>query len=183
MVGSNKIDVFILEFYLDSWDGLELLTKRIRQRFPNAIIVLLRIYGVNLIKIGGYGESVKDWAYNHGFRNGFIHDEKFKKEFLKETGADDWKFFTNGEEMFEGYLEKAADNVGAYLLKMPYNECPDGPGGFLEIADRFLADDAYHQSEGKSLIFVSCYIAIKTFSTTLHFIKVATNGLLIRSKP
>ncbi len=164
MVEDNEIDVIILEFYLRSWDGLDILSKRIRQRFPNAIIVFLRIYATNLIYIEGEGISVNDWAHSHGYHRSFLQNEKFKNEFLEEAKRENWKFVHQAIEHrnLDTYLEMIANDVAGYLLKMPYNGRPHGPDGFLEIGKHFLAFDSYHQSEGKRFYVqnVSCGIIL-----------------------
>jgi len=46
IVGSKKFEVILLEFSLDGHDGLELLLKRLRIRYPTAAIIYIHLYSL-----------------------------------------------------------------------------------------------------------------------------------------
>lgn len=126
-------------------DGLALLAKRIRERFPDAIIVILRLWAPDRIwKNGSRSNKVHKWAYANGFKGNYSHNDEFKKLFL-ETAGDGWDFFPHGESLRE-LQESIASDIGAYVVHMPFNSRPDGPNGWLAIADHFLAGDSFHMS-------------------------------------
>ena len=145
MIGDDEFDVIVLEYYMMAGDGLALLARRLRERFPDAIIVILRLWAPDRIWRNGDGsQKVHNWASQNGFGGGFIHDEELKKEFL-ETAGDGWNFFQGGQSLNE-LQESIASDVGAHIVAMPFNARADGPGGWFDIADHFLADDSFHQS-------------------------------------
>jgi hypothetical protein len=81
MIGDDEFDVIVLEYYMMAGDGLALLARRLRERFPDAIIVILRLWAPDRIWRNGDGsQKVHNWASQNGFGGGFIHDEEFKKE-------------------------------------------------------------------------------------------------------
>ena len=142
----DEFDVIILEYYMMAADGLEALAKRIRERFPEAIIVILRLWAPDRIwQNGDRDHKVNKWAYENGFNGNYCHDPDFKKKFLEKAG-DGWDFFPTGETL-KSLQERIATDVGAYIVDMPFSNRADGPGGWMEIADHFLASDSFHMGE------------------------------------
>lgn len=97
-------------------------------------------------------ENVNSWASENGFdESSFIHDKAFHDKFLNEAG-ENWKWWP-GHRNQKGIQEKAVELVGGYLIHMPFNDRPGGPGGWLNIGDELLADDSFHLSlEGHAVI-------------------------------
>lgn len=146
MIGDDHLDVIVLEYYMMAESGLDKLARRARERFPDAIIVILRLWAPDRIwKNGSAADKVHKWAFKNGFQGGFTHNEDFKKTFL-ETAGDGWDFFPEGRYKKE-FQENVASEVGAYIVSMPFNEKADGPDGWLDIADHFLGNDSFHMSD------------------------------------
>lgn len=89
-------------------------------------------------------ESLPSWAHAKGFDKSFIHDKAFHDVYLNE-GGNNWWFWPGSRDQRE-IQEAAAEAVGGYLIQMPYNERPDGPGGWLDIGDKLLSPDSFHPS-------------------------------------
>jgi len=67
--GSEDYDVIVLEYYLRGYDGLYVLAARLRMRYPDAIIIVLRLW--QPVHIGWYENgqlrgSLQDWAVQNG---------------------------------------------------------------------------------------------------------------------
>jgi hypothetical protein len=57
MIGDDEFDVIVLEYYMMAGDGLALLARRLRERFPDAIIVILRLWAPDRIWRNGDGSQ------------------------------------------------------------------------------------------------------------------------------
>jgi len=143
MIGDEEFDVIILEFFMMQ-NGLDVLVTRLRERFPDAIIVILRIWSPDRIwRNHNRREKASSWAHDHGFDKSYVHNKEFKKAFI-ETAGDGWDFFPCEGKV--QYQEDIAAKLGAYLLVQPFNNVAGGAGGWLDIADYFLANDSHHLS-------------------------------------
>ena len=145
MIGNDHLDVVVLEYYMFAGPKLLLLARRLRERFPDLIIIILRLWAPDRIwRNNNRKHKVHTWAVKHGFKGNFTHDEDFKKAFL-ETAGGGWNFFKFGK-IKNHVQETIASEVGAYIVSMPFNEQAGGPGGWLDIADQFLGNDSFHMS-------------------------------------
>ena len=144
MIGEEEYDVIILEYYMHAQEGLLTLAKRVRERFPEAIIIMTRFWGPYMILNHNTDQNLVSWAHDKGFDESFIHNDSFHKLYLREAGEDFWMW--SGSKNQREAQEAAAREAGAYLVKMPFNENADGPGGWLDIGDKLLAPDSFHLS-------------------------------------
>jgi len=144
MIGEEEFDVIVLEYYMHAHEGLLSVAKRVRERFPEAIIIMTRFWGPDRMLHHETYKNLVSWAHDMGFDQSFIHDKSFHELYLKEAGDDFWMW--PGSRNQREIQEAAATAVGAYLVKMPFNEIPDGSGGWLDIGDKFLASDSFHLS-------------------------------------
>ena len=149
MIGdAEDYDVIILEYFMSAEQGLLTLAKRLRERFPDAIIIMTRLWGPYQIRgLNDMTKKLSNWATDNGFGKGYIHDPKFTDLFIK-SGVDNWQymFHKNSKDGRIQYQEDAARVTGSYLIKMPFNERAEGPGGWIEIGDKLLATDSFHLS-------------------------------------
>jgi len=141
MMGDEQYDVIILEYYMFGQEGLIPLAKRIRERYPDAIIVFIRLWGPDRILRKDSHINLPSWARDKGFDSSFIHDKAFHDVYLNE-GGNNW-FFWSGNKNQKEIQEEAVTAVGGYLISMPWNEKPDGPGGWLDIGDNMLANNSF----------------------------------------
>jgi hypothetical protein len=148
MIGdAEDYDVIILEYFMRGPEGVLTLAKRLRERFPDAIIIMTRLWGPYQIQNKHVHENISAWATDNEFGRGYIHDPKFADLFIK-SGVDNWqyRFHKNSKDGLLQYQEDAARETGSYLIKMPFNERAEGPGGWIEIGDKLLAHDSFHLS-------------------------------------
>ena len=152
MMKDDVYDVFILEFY-GRTEGLMELAIRLRERFPDAIIIILRIWNFHMLR-NNDSQSLFVWADEHGFKRSpktgisdFIHDPRFKEEFLK-TNHEEWSWmFEDDHKFFTEEQAEIAKEVGGFVISMPVPHKADGPDGYLAIGDKYFAADSFHPSE------------------------------------
>jgi hypothetical protein len=148
MIGDEEFDVIILEYFMRSREGLGTLALRVRERFPNAIIIMTKLWGPYQF---GHKEdqiNLSDWAAQNGFGKDYIHDPKFR-EFYLQFGEGYFEYAYGDPNRNINLLHTSiAKEIGAHLIKMPYSDYADGPSGWLSIADKLLADDSFHLSKG-----------------------------------
>ena len=149
MMGDEEYDVIILEYFMHAREGLKSLANRVRNRFPDAIIIILRLwYPVQLQNreiewMGVENYPLQEYVTTRGFGSDFIHDPKFH-EAIRET-PDIWATPERFIPKFELQDETAMES-GAYIVKMPFSRRRDGPGGWVDIGDKLLASDSFHLS-------------------------------------
>lgn len=87
--------------------------------------------------------NVDEYRIQMGFSNDYIHDPKFHE--LLKTTPDEWhkNEFYNPKEAL---TKDIASAVNGYIVKLPFNERRDGPGGWLHLGHQLLNDDSYHPS-------------------------------------
>lgn len=148
MLGDDEFDVIILEYYMHAHQGLRTIAQRLRERFPDAIIVMTRFWGPARFIQKSTGKNLVSWASDEGFGETFMHEKEFHDLFLEKEGdnMDDWYFWAGNRDQKE-IQEAAAKEVGAYMVKLPFSDHPGGPGGWLEIGDKMLAFDSFHLSK------------------------------------
>ena len=146
MIGEHAFDVIVLEYFLRGPEGLMTFALRLRERFPNAIIVMTKLWGPYQFRDYSININVADWANGIGFERDFIHDPQFRKAVLAH-GADKFKYQYSSPESEVTKLHAAvADKIGAHVVQMPFSNNADGPGGWLELGDELLARDSFHLS-------------------------------------
>ena len=125
MIGDDEYDVIILEFFLMAHSGLEKLALRLRQRFPDAIIIILQNWFPLMIntagKDGGPPQNIAAWAEQYGFvrQRGGLHDKNFQKLFIDAAPEENWQWSTINDVHFTQSIEKYAKAADAYISYMP----------------------------------------------------------------
>jgi hypothetical protein len=150
MLGEEEFDVIILEFLMRSDQGLLDLAQRLRQRFPNAIIVMTSLWHPFAIVNKKKGGTIYNWASQHGHTSStFVHDPKFHELFLAEGETEDDEWFHEVRSPGVQAWKETATEVGAYTYRLP-GDTSHGGGehGWLKMGDAFLADDSFHLSAG-----------------------------------
>lgn len=144
MIGDQEFDVIVLEYFMKSHEGLVAFGLRLRERFPNAIIVITGIWGLHQFVDKESDTNLLDWARDQGYGKDFIHDPKFKEAIL-DHGVEKWEYRPG---TIEGKDHKAAaEIIGAHVVKLPFNLYAEGPGGWIARGDSYLSDDSFHLSE------------------------------------
>ena len=150
MMGDNEYDVIILEYWRAvAMQGMMELAIRVRERFPDAIIIILRIWEPVMLKNPNLDNiDMYKWAKENGFGLDWIHDPKFEEAFLK-TGQENWRWQFEQEQFkfWSDFQDDVAKQVGGYVISMPMSNQADGPNGYLHTGDMYFAHDSFHPSE------------------------------------
>jgi hypothetical protein len=141
MVGEDSVyDVIILEYFLRAYEGLLRLAVRLRQRFPNASIVILRIWSPLLYTHVPTGLSMREWMQKNDFGDNLI-DAKFHA-MLRMTKREDWIMSQTVDAI--GYQEEAAKAVNGIIWSLPHLD--DARTAVIKGSPLFT-DDWHHLSE------------------------------------
>eukprot|EP00549_Striatella_unipunctata_P026044 CAMPEP_0118710582 /NCGR_PEP_ID=MMETSP0800-20121206/23479_1 /TAXON_ID=210618 ORGANISM="Striatella unipunctata, Strain CCMP2910" /NCGR_SAMPLE_ID=MMETSP0800 /ASSEMBLY_ACC=CAM_ASM_000638 /LENGTH=403 /DNA_ID=CAMNT_0006614815 /DNA_START=319 /DNA_END=1530 /DNA_ORIENTATION=+ len=112
-------DVIVLEFFMRVEDGLLTLGKRLRERFPKAIIIFLRLWNpmhVHYFITDTTKESMplSNWPKSIG--KGFsLHDEEFKEELMQmPPGKVFFADFSDRDEI----VRSVADEVDGHVVEL-----------------------------------------------------------------
>jgi len=146
MVGEDEYDVIVLEFWMRAHEGLHVLARRLRERFPEAIIVMTKLWSPGNIFSDKHRMDVDSWAKLHGFPDrDFIHNLDFHKAFSEEAQGEDDQWYISPRP--NDKWELAAQEIGAYTYKLPGDIAhAGGPTGILAMGDKLLAKDSFHLS-------------------------------------
>ena len=146
MIGEEVFDVIVLEYFCRGPEGLMTLATRIRERFPNAIIIMIKLWSPFQLRDDSVNKNVADFAFDNGFKRDFIHDPKFK-EVILSYGADKFKYqYRDPENELTHLFKTVAEKIGAHVVNMPFSKEADGPNGWLELGDKLLGNDSFHLS-------------------------------------
>lgn len=152
MMGDEEYDVIIMEYNQGVDSSLMDLAKRLRERFPDAILLIARFWNPTMLE-NRYHENLRQIAHRDrlfSFNGGFIHDDKFKNKFMEKKDSNDWRwtFQTIYKEFLE-VQESVARETGSYIVEMAGWGAEDayGENGYLEIGDKMLGSDSFHLSE------------------------------------
>jgi len=152
MLGTDIFDVVVFEYYMRAHEGLATLARRIRKRFPDAVLIFLmnwnptqigRCYNENCL----YGkQNMLEWVDDHGFdikgshmKHGSLHDPKMHQIF-KDANETWWWHF--GDPKMRAFVLDSARDVGGYVSHM---QAPENLSDWTQYADLF-AEDAHHLS-------------------------------------
>lgn len=129
MIGDNIYDVIILEFSLNGIRGLKLLLKRLRLRFPSAIIIYVDLYSLQIEIVDKDGKSPTG--------------------FDRRNISEDWKWGQLAEyhqRQTEHYYKRIFEEEGGYIFALPRHKKP--------IDSRYLfSPDMHHLSkEGHKIV-------------------------------
>ena len=146
IMGDEEFDVIVLEFFTVANTGMMELAQRLRERFPDAIIVVARLWDPPMLE-NVNGQGLMSWAQEKGYGNAFIHSSNFKDEFLRSYSENQWqwRFETTHKEFVEVH-EAIAKETGSYIVPMAWDTNAAGESGYLEIGDKMLGPDSFHLS-------------------------------------
>lgn len=148
MIGDEEFDVIILEFFQKNAEGLMTLAKRIRQRFPDAIIIITRLWYPTQLFNYELNMNAGDYAEQLGLGRDFIHDPKFHEAII-QSGPRKWEsLYKDPNERHNKIHLAVAQEVGAYIVRLPFDERADTVHGWLTKGDKLLAEDSFHLSKG-----------------------------------
>lgn len=153
MVGNEAVyDVITLEFFSRSTQGLLRLAKRLRKRYPQAVIIVIRRWNPLSFKHLPSDLDFQTWMDGHGYRDADksykLHDPEFHQELYSTTSPDEW-FFTVDEKELQ-VQDKTVEAVGAFLLDLP--RPPDFREAIAEMSHWFSPDMNHLSREGHEFI-------------------------------
>mmetsp|Transcript_15800 Transcript_15800/g.22581 ORF Transcript_15800/g.22581 Transcript_15800/m.22581 type:complete len:457 (-) Transcript_15800:486-1856(-) len=132
---TKEYDVILLEFNKASSNGFHLLIKRLRERFPDAVIILVHLWGLITVAVekeSGLGPTYvgldphRNWVWMDG-------DDTFNPNGNKEICDRD---------ICDGHvMEQLVKEAGGYVYKLPLPENPK-----IAIDEGWFASDWHHLS-------------------------------------
>ena len=154
MVGDAVYDVIVLEFYMETRNMMR-LAMRLRQRYPNAKIIVLRVWGPMQFtyrlngKVVQIREFVKDWKNNHATNSEYtVNHPEYAKYVLEQTRAEDWSF--NGHTNSMQRQDEVVQAINGILLEIPL---PTDLRQALAFNSPYTSHDLVHWSkEGHAFI-------------------------------
>jgi len=149
MVGTEIFDVIVFEFYMRAHEGLLTLVRRIRERFPDALLIFLITWNPTMIgrcsdescHLSGM-QSMAEWVEEHGLniKHGGLYDPNIHQLFKETNETWSWQQFVS--PLKRTIVQEIAREVGGYIS---YMQAPENPGDWIQYAD-FFASDAHHLS-------------------------------------
>ena len=154
MISDEIFDVIVLEYFIRGYAGLIPLVKRLRERFPDSLIIILREWNPHMnVIVEEYIETNEmkgkkntmtacGWIQKNNFD---IYDHNQLKKAMDESKENDnikWKWTKILDQDKINIQEKAANLFGAYILPM---DRPDHPEDWIKYAHLF-ANDCHHKS-------------------------------------
>jgi hypothetical protein len=141
MIGEEIYDVFVIEYMLNFVSpALDVLAKRLRERFPDATIIFLNIWAPRQYSHTPTQETLKAKTYKrYQFKSNFTALD-YVNQVMAETKSEDWSF----EPYSRTFIEAVANKVGGYIIDLPRDEIPIRA---LSNAVPLYAHDLTHFSE------------------------------------
>jgi hypothetical protein len=140
MVGDTMADVIIMEYNLQANEALVRLAKRVRQRFPKAVIIFLKVWlpwqfmnvalqqtPVDMLKAAGWS-TVETYSFERLLL------------LIDKTKASDWRFMESSAE----FIEEARRSVDGIIYELPR---ADNALVALRQYGRLFTRDMTHYSE------------------------------------
>jgi hypothetical protein len=132
---NKNYDVILFDFVMNGTDGFPLLLKRLRERFPDAIIMYVHIWSlVNLAIDPATGENPRQANYDPSRNWQWTSEDTFNGH--GGASNDCGREICSSEEM-----ERLVTDAGGYIWKMRLPETP-----LLAIDAGWFSDDWHHMS-------------------------------------
>jgi CheY-like chemotaxis protein len=133
-VATKNYDVILFDFVMNGTDGFPLLLKRLRERYPDAIIIYVHIWSlVNMAIDPATGENPRQAKYDPDRDWQWTSVDTFNGHGDSDCGRE----ICSSEEM-----EKLVTDAGGYVWKMGL---PDTPK--KAIAAGWFSDDWHHLAD------------------------------------
>jgi len=111
----ENYDVIILEFII--WTThLDLLAERLRERYPDALIIFVELWNAVRIRRTENNEMVLFWMERNFPQTTKLDSPEFVEHIRTKTQPKDWKFDLRGREEF---IQQIAKNVDAEVFHLP----------------------------------------------------------------
>jgi len=119
MLGDNIYDVITLEFFMDVDDGLVPLVRRLRRRFPEATIILIRLWTPDIFVHRDEKNQVVHvhrWAKEQGVKNSNGRVDKAAVTSLMKNFKEKWFMRDLSDRI--NIQEKIAHEANAYIYEV-----------------------------------------------------------------
>jgi len=148
-----EYDVIILEYFMVMGDDVLTLSKRLKERFPDAVVILLKDWYPEMVSwhrdTDGEWESLRQWAkraHGYGDHYDWIQRPELQEKF-REVDGWFWNFVNNPN--FMKRMERVAREAGAYILEVPR---PEDAKGLMDYIDRYAVDGFHPSEKGHTVI-------------------------------
>ena len=116
MIGNKVFDVIVLEFAMRVNQSTLGLARRLRQRFPDALIICLKVWTPFTVKSRSRNKDLTEIASDAGFSTrSFLHDEKFH-QYMKENDISD--LVLGWREQTIDFTERMEKELGVYVTSI-----------------------------------------------------------------
>jgi len=154
----EEVDVFILEYVL-MIENLDLLARRLRTRFPDALIIVVELWNPRRIIRTDTNQHTKLWVeQSKGYQVEFNGPEF--QAVLSETKEEDWKF--NIDQERELMINKVVKEVGAVLYKLPREK--NALHSMLKHGPVFVSDASHLSAHGHAVVAIGLAKIINSWS-------------------
>jgi hypothetical protein len=141
MIGDTTMaDVIIMEYNLQANKALVRLAKRVRQRFPKAVIIFLKVWlpwqFFNVV----LKQSPSDMLKEAGWETAENYSYERLMQLMDKTKASDWRFLEGAGE----FIEEARRSVDGIIFELPR---PDNALVAVRQYGRLFTPDLTHYTE------------------------------------
>mmetsp|Transcript_11357 Transcript_11357/g.16471 ORF Transcript_11357/g.16471 Transcript_11357/m.16471 type:complete len:567 (-) Transcript_11357:80-1780(-) len=171
---SDEYDVIILNYFMQAWDGLYDLAKRLRNRYPDAIIVMVRVWKpahISWYKDNLRMGNLRDWSK---WQDVGFDTIDFFTEISKNPNLDlRWQMI--GNQGRDDLVASIIKDFGAHLYKLPYHEDPKV--SIVESRHLFSQDFTRLSTEGHHVISLGILgIVYRQFNSYPRHPRIGTWG-------
>lgn len=137
MTGDGTYDVIVLDFFMHVRQGLRVLAKRLRQRFPSALIIFVRRWHFGQIKYH-IDNTTKidaiDWIRRLHYPDAAFNDPRVLGAFA-QTESSDWEFapFT----MQDHIIRETAESVNGHIVELSHPDTWNVTEAFISYGQLF----------------------------------------------
>eukprot|EP00542_Grammatophora_oceanica_P019051 CAMPEP_0194047156 /NCGR_PEP_ID=MMETSP0009_2-20130614/23590_1 /TAXON_ID=210454 /ORGANISM="Grammatophora oceanica, Strain CCMP 410" /LENGTH=448 /DNA_ID=CAMNT_0038692683 /DNA_START=42 /DNA_END=1388 /DNA_ORIENTATION=+ len=125
LIGEDKVyDVILLEYYLRAKEGLEALATRLRERFPEAVIIFIKISGPFHASRRESETSTEPAMTFEQWRHTVSTPNGQKNELIEALKSDTGYWFFPDHQEADVKINTAARKVGGYQVHLPQDETP-----------------------------------------------------------
>lgn len=115
MIGDKVFDVIVLEFAMRVNASTLALARRLRQRFPDALIINLKVWTPYTVKSRHREQDLREIGTDAGFSETMLHDENFHK-YLKDNNIVD--LYLGFRDQTLDYTDRLEREVGVHVTSI-----------------------------------------------------------------
>lgn len=152
---NKNVDVILLEFYLLGGNGLPILSRRLKQLYPNALFIILQIWYPQLIGVHGvsgeYRGDLKSWAKQvHDIEA--LDDVRLLQVMKQASDTNEYSFQWSSFQRSEQIEQASVELVNGMLYQLPK---PIDPIDAVEQYQTLFSSRDWHHLNEKGHGFVA----------------------------